>query len=76
MRRIALLGAVTLCAILLSGVAWHSIEEIHYLKSFFPDEFTVAEAKDASVIEFVKVAIIAIPVALIVGACLALYKNT
>jgi hypothetical protein len=51
----------------ISGVCWHSIEEIHYLKSFFPKQFTVQEAYYASRIELIKIAIICFPVLAIVG---------
>ncbi|MDC4222749.1 MAG: hypothetical protein MPW15_00520 [Candidatus Manganitrophus sp.] len=42
-------------------VAQHSVEEIHYLKSFLPAKMTPSEAKDAAVIELIKVAIIVLP---------------
>ncbi|NKE71521.1 hypothetical protein [Candidatus Manganitrophus noduliformans] len=42
-------------------VARHSVEEIHYLKTFLPSEMTPSEAKDAAVIELIKVAIIVLP---------------
>lgn len=54
----------------ISGVCWHSIEEIHYLKSFFPKQFTVQEAYYASKIELIKVAIICFPVLVIIGIIL------
>ena len=60
--------------VFISAVAYHSVEEIHYLKSFFPREFSVQEAKDASVVELVKVGIIGIPLMLIIFACIAFLK--
>lgn len=54
----------------ISGVCWHSIEEIHYLKSFFPKQFTVQEAYYASNIELIKVAIICFPVLVVIGIIL------
>ena len=54
----------------ISGVCWHSIEEIHYLKSFFPKQFTVQEAYYASRIELIKLAIISFPVLVIIGISL------
>ena len=54
----------------ISGVCWHSIEEIHYLKSFFPKQFTVQEAYYASRIELIKIAIISFPVIVIIGISL------
>jgi hypothetical protein len=38
----------------LTAICYHSIEEIHYLKSFFPGEFTVEEAFYASAVELIK----------------------
>jgi hypothetical protein len=52
------------------AVCLHSVEEIHYLKSFFPEEFTVEESFYAAAIELIKVIIIGIPVLLIIGICL------
>lgn len=51
------------------AVCWHSVEEIHYLKSFFPDQFTVEQAFYASAIELIKIVIIGIPSLLILGFC-------
>jgi hypothetical protein len=42
-------------------VAQHSVEEIHYLKTFLPSRMTPSEAKDAAIIELIKVAIIVLP---------------
>jgi len=58
--------------VVISGVCWHSIEEIHYLKSFFPKQFTVQEAYYASKIELIKIAIICFPILLIIGISLYL----
>jgi hypothetical protein len=57
---------------IISGVCWHSIEEIHYLKSFFPKQFTVQEAYYASKIELMKVAIICFPILIFIGISLYL----
>lgn len=54
----------------ISGVCWHSIEEIHYLKTFFPKQFTVQEAYYASRIELIKISIICFPVLVIIGISL------
>jgi len=56
----------------ISGICWHSVEEIHYLKSFFPKQFTVQEAYFASKIELMKIAIICFPVLIIIGISLYL----
>jgi hypothetical protein len=54
-------------AVALAAVCYHSVEEIHYLKSFFPRSFTVAEACYAAVVELIKVAIIALPILVVMG---------
>lgn len=62
-------GYVTLVVALgslmvIAAVSWHSVEEIHYLKSFFPREFSVEEAYFASKIELIKVVLISLPLIL------------
>ena len=69
-RRIFLNSVVVIGVIVFAAVCWHSVEEIHYVKSFFPEEFTVEEAFYAAAIELIKVIIIGIPVLLIIGICL------
>ena len=54
---------------IIGAVCWHSIEEIHYLKSFFPDRFTVQEAFYASGIELIKIILISLPLILIIFTC-------
>ena len=61
--------------IVVGAAAYHSVGEIHYLKSFFPREFSVQEAKDASVVELVKVVIITIPFIVVIYGSLAFVKN-
>ena len=58
---------------LVGAVCWHSVEEIHYLKSFFPESFTVQQAFYASVIELIKIIIISLPLVLIIFTCLHLF---
>jgi hypothetical protein len=58
----------------ISGVCWHSIEEIHYLKSFFPKQFTVQEAYYASKIELIKITIICFPILICIGISLYLLR--
>ncbi len=58
-----------------SAICWHSIEEIHYLKSFFPAKFTVEEAFYASGIELIKIMIIGIPFLLIIGIFMYLVRR-
>ncbi|HSL92257.1 MAG TPA: hypothetical protein VK863_06375 [Candidatus Limnocylindrales bacterium] len=64
MKRIAragILSAIAAGIVAVSAVCWHSVEEIHYLKSFYPKEFSVQEAFYASAVELVKVVIIGLP---------------
>ena len=58
-----------------SAICLHSIEEIHYLKSFFPGKFTVEEAFYASAIELIKVLILGIPFVLALTLCLRCLKD-
>ena len=67
-----LLLAVVIATGVIVAVCWHSVEEIHYLKSFFPGSFTVQEAFYASGIELIKIIIISLPLVLIIFICLHL----
>jgi len=57
------------------AVCLHSLDEIHYLKSFFPTHFTVQQAFYAAAIELIKVLIISLPLVLIVVVCLRLVRS-
>jgi hypothetical protein len=70
--RTILLAAVAVCLIVISAVSFHSVEEIHYLKSFYPGSFTVPGAAAASVVELIKVCLVAFPLFLIILVCLFL----
>lgn len=52
--------------IVVAAVCWHSVQEIHYLKTFYPRQFSVQEAFYASLVELVKVIIISLPFILVV----------
>jgi ABC-type phosphate/phosphonate transport system permease subunit len=54
-----------------AAVCFHSVQEIHYLKTFFPKDFTMDEAFHAAMIELIKVVIIGLPILLIIAICLA-----
>ena len=69
-----LVSLVAGCLVVVSAVCWHSVGEIHYLKTFFPKQFSVEEAYYASKLELVKVAIIGFPFVLIIGICLYLLR--
>lgn len=69
--------SVTIAGVILfSAVCWHSIEEIHYLKSFFPKQFTVQEAYLASAIELIKVIMIGMPIVLVIAVSLYILRHT
>lgn len=71
------LNLVILAAVIaFSAISLHSVEEIHYLKSFFPREFTVEESFYAAAIELIKVIIIGLPLLLIIGICLAKLRES
>lgn len=61
---------LTVCMVVIAAVSWHSVEEIHYLKTFYPKTFTVEEAFYASGVELVKVILIAVPLILVIGIAL------
>jgi hypothetical protein len=69
---IALLVASAVCLAVIAVVSLHSVWEIHYLKSFYPNHFSVSEAAYASVVELIKVALIAFPLVLLICVCLFL----
>jgi lipopolysaccharide export LptBFGC system permease protein LptF len=56
--------------VLFAAMCLHSIEEIHYLKSFFPRHFTVEESFYAAAVELIKIILIGLPILLIIGICL------
>jgi hypothetical protein len=58
-----------------SAVCLHSIEEIHYLKSFFPRQFTAQETFYAAAIELIKKVIAGIPFLLELGLCAVILET-
>jgi hypothetical protein len=69
---VIIISVIATSIVAVSAVCWHSLEEIHYLKSFFPKQFTVEEAFYASALELIKIAIICLPLILIAGVGLTL----
>ncbi len=65
-KKYILWGVVIICLIAIFGVARHSIDEIHYMKRFYPPEFTVEEAYYASKVELIKVIITVIPLVVLI----------
>ena len=62
-----ILLAITVSMVVVAASSWHSVEEIHYLKTFYPKQFTVQEAFYASGVELIKVFLISLPLSLVVG---------
>ena len=58
-----------------AAICWHSIQEIHYLKSFFPKQFSVQDAYYATAIELIKVIIIGLPIVLIIAVSIYVLKH-
>lgn len=72
---IILCATTILGVVLFSAVCWHSIDEIHYLKSFFPKQFNIQEAYYAAAIELIKVMIIGMPIVLIISVSLYFWRH-
>lgn len=72
LRKLFLSLAIVIGIGITFAVCWHSLEEIHYLKSFYPGRFTVEEAFYASAVELVKVLIISLPFLLMILVSLCL----
>jgi len=58
-----------------TAVCWHSVEEIHYLKSFFPKQFSVQEAYYAAAVELIKVVIIGLPIVFIIWISFYMWRH-
>lgn len=71
-----LVAAVVISIVVVFAVCWHSLGEIHYLKTFFPPRFSVQDACYAAVVELVKVLIIALPFCLLIGVALHLLRQS
>jgi len=60
----------------ITAVCYHSLTEIHYLKTFYPERFTVEEAFYAASVELIKDIVIAIPFFVAIAVCLCLLKKS
>jgi len=47
--------------IAIAAVSYHSVTEIHYLKTFYPNTFTVENAFFAALVEAIKVSLVIVP---------------
>lgn len=66
--RFLILTALAVSFLVVAAASWHSVEEIHYLKTFYPGQFTVEEVFHASGVELIKVILIILPLILVLGA--------
>ena len=73
-KKLLLSLAIVVSIVIVAAVCWHSLEEIHYLKSFYPKRFTVEEAFYASGVELMKVLIVGVPFLLVLWVSLSLLK--
>ncbi|HEY3307424.1 MAG TPA: hypothetical protein VGJ93_03105 [Desulfuromonadaceae bacterium] len=73
--QLLLISAIAISFIIVSAVCWHSLEEIHYLKTFYPRQFTVQEAFYASAVELIKVLIISLPFFMLTAIALYLLRH-
>lgn len=55
---------------LIFAFSLRSVEEIRYLKSFYPGKFTVEEAFYATMVEFIKIHILSLPLVVLIALCL------
>lgn len=75
-RRTALTALLIAASMgIIAAAAWHSVEEIHYLKTFYPDRFTVQEAFYASGVELIKVTLIAFPLLVLIRLALSIINR-
>jgi hypothetical protein len=68
--------AIVVSLTVVTAVCWHSLEEIHYLKSFYPSSFNVEQAFYASGVELIKVVVIGLPFFLVIWLSLYLLRLT
>jgi hypothetical protein len=74
-KKLLLSLAIGVSILIVAVVCWHSLEEIHYLKSFYPKSFTVEESFYASGVELIKVFVIGVPLFLVIWLSLSLLKT-
>src|SRR5438445_13212876 len=75
-KRFILNLAVVAGVVGFSAVCLHSVEEIHYLKSLFPRDFTVEEEFYAAAIELIKVIIIGLHIILVLDFCISKLRQS
>ena len=72
---IFLFAIIMFGVVIFSAVCWHSVGEIQYLKSFFPNKFSVEEAYYASAVELIKVIVIALPIIMVIAISLYVLRH-
>jgi hypothetical protein len=60
--------------VIFTAVCLHSVQEIHYLKSFFPRQLSVQEAYYATAIELIKVIMIGMPIVAIAAVSIYILR--
>jgi hypothetical protein len=74
--KLFLAALMAVCVVVIGLVSFHSAKEIDRLKSFYPAPLTVEEAFYASLVEFIKVHVISLPLmAVILLAAFFLWLN-
>jgi len=73
-KKLLLSLAIVVSILIVAAVCWHSLKEIHYLKSFYPKQFTVEESFYASGVELIKVFVVGVPFFLVIWVSLYLLK--
>ena len=73
-KSLLLLLALIASLVVVASACWHSLEDLDYFKSFYPEDFTVTEAFYASAVELIKVTIISLPFFLLVFVSLHLLR--
>ena len=76
MKCLALYVILFAGAIAYATICLHSVDEIHYLKSFFPKSFTVEQAFYAAGVELIKVVIIGMAFLMFMGVCAFVMRDT
>ncbi len=73
--RIFLVIAAAASFAVIAASSWHSVEEIHYLKTFYPSKFTVEDASMAAEVELIKVLLISLPLVIVIVAALYILRT-
>ena len=74
-KKYILWAIIIICLLTIFGVARHSVDEIHYMKHFYPPVFTVEEAYYASKVELIKVVIVSVPLVVLIFTAISMLKR-